>query len=117
MIIVTSLAPPRIRSASSRTVTAPSLDLWHTCATPLLGRGVHPKLVHHHLGHASITMTLDRYSQWEGTPPTAWKRLWVSYCCQVLTFPTEDISVFTAFAGKKESRRADSNRLPHLITS
>jgi hypothetical protein len=35
----------------------PSLDLWHTCATPLLGRGVHPKLVYHHLGHASITMT------------------------------------------------------------
>src|ERR671911_2073240 len=101
MIVVTSLAPPRVRKASSWAVTAPSVDLWHTCATPLLGRGVHPKLVHHHLGHASITMTLDRYSQWEGTPPTAWKRLWVSYCCQVLTFPTEDISVFTAFAGEK----------------
>jgi hypothetical protein len=25
---------------------------------------VHPKLVHHLLGHASITMTLDRYSRW-----------------------------------------------------
>jgi integrase len=37
----------------------------HTCATLLLGRdGVHPKLVQHLLGHASITMTLDRYSYW-----------------------------------------------------
>jgi integrase len=39
-------------------------DLRHTCATLLPGRGVHPKLVQHLLGHASITMTLDRYSQW-----------------------------------------------------
>jgi integrase len=35
-------------------------DLRHTCATLLLGRGVHPKLVHHLLGHASITTTLER---------------------------------------------------------
>src|SRR5919107_4304262 len=39
-------------------------DLRHTCATLLLGRSVHPKLVQHLLGHASITMTLDRYSHW-----------------------------------------------------
>jgi integrase len=39
-------------------------DLRHTCATLLLGRGVHPKLVQHLLGHASITMTPDRYSHW-----------------------------------------------------
>ncbi|CAA9339514.1 MAG: Phage integrase, site-specific tyrosine recombinase [uncultured Chloroflexia bacterium] len=39
-------------------------DLRHTCATLLLGRGVHPKLVQHLLGHASISMTLDRYSHW-----------------------------------------------------
>ena len=39
-------------------------DLRHSCATLLLGRGVHPKLVQHLLGHASITMTLDRYSHW-----------------------------------------------------
>jgi integrase len=67
MIVATSLAPLRIRSASSWAVTAPSLDLWHTCATSLLGRGVHPELVHHHLEHASITMTLDRYSHWMAT--------------------------------------------------
>jgi len=39
-------------------------DLRHTCATLLLGRGLHQKLVQHLLGHASITMTLDRYSHW-----------------------------------------------------
>jgi integrase len=39
-------------------------NLRHTCATLLLGRGVHPKLVQHLLGHASITMTLERYSRW-----------------------------------------------------
>jgi integrase len=38
--------------------------LRHTCATLLLGRDVNPKLVQHLLGHASITMTLDRYSHW-----------------------------------------------------
>jgi integrase len=37
-------------------------DLRHTCATLLLGRGVHEKLVQHLLGHASITMTLNKYS-------------------------------------------------------
>jgi integrase len=39
-------------------------DLRHTCATLLLSRGVHPKLVQHLLGHASIQLTLDRYSHW-----------------------------------------------------
>jgi integrase len=38
--------------------------LWYTCATLPLGRGVHPKLVQHLLGYASITMSLDRYSHW-----------------------------------------------------
>ncbi len=39
-------------------------DLRHTCATLLLSHGVHPKFVQELLGHASITMTLDRYSHW-----------------------------------------------------
>jgi integrase len=39
-------------------------DLRHTAATLLLSEGVHPKLVQHLLGHASISMTLDRYSHW-----------------------------------------------------
>jgi len=39
-------------------------DLRHTCATLLLGRGVHPKMVQHLMGHASIQLPLDRYSHW-----------------------------------------------------
>ncbi len=39
-------------------------DLRHTCATLLLNRGVHPKFVQELLGHASIAMTLNRYSHW-----------------------------------------------------
>jgi site-specific recombinase XerD len=39
-------------------------DLRDPCATLLLKRGVHSKLVQHLLGHDSITMTLDRYSHW-----------------------------------------------------
>ena len=37
-------------------------DLRHTCATLLLSRGHHPKLVQELLGHATVAMTLDRYS-------------------------------------------------------
>jgi integrase len=34
----------------------------HTCATLLFSRGVHPKYVQELLGHANISITLDRYS-------------------------------------------------------
>jgi integrase len=37
-------------------------DLRHTCATLLLFKGVHPKLVQELLGHATIAITLDTYS-------------------------------------------------------
>ena len=37
-------------------------DLRHTCATLLLSRGHHPKLVQELLGHSSVAMTFDRYS-------------------------------------------------------
>jgi integrase len=37
-------------------------DLRHTCATLLLGRGVHAKVVQELLGHATIAVTLDTYS-------------------------------------------------------
>jgi integrase len=37
-------------------------DLRHTCATLLLSRGHHPKLVQELLGHSSVALTLDRYS-------------------------------------------------------
>jgi integrase len=37
-------------------------DLGHTCATLLLTKGVHPKIVSEMLGHSSIAITLDIYS-------------------------------------------------------
>ncbi len=36
-------------------------DLRHTCASLLIAAGAHPKAIQERLGHASITMTLDRY--------------------------------------------------------
>ncbi len=37
-------------------------DLRHTYATPLLTKGVHPKIVSEMLGHSSVSITLDVYS-------------------------------------------------------
>jgi integrase len=37
-------------------------DMRHTCATILLAKGVHVKLVSEMLGHSTITLTLDTYS-------------------------------------------------------
>jgi integrase len=45
--------------------------LRHTCATLLLGSGVHPKHVQELLGHATIAMTLDIYSHWIPSMGTA----------------------------------------------
>jgi integrase len=39
-------------------------DLRHTYATVLLARGTHPTYVQKSLGHASVQLTLDRYSHW-----------------------------------------------------
>jgi integrase len=35
--------------------------LRHTCASLLIAQGAHPKAIQRHLGHQSITTTLDRY--------------------------------------------------------
>ena len=37
-------------------------DLRHTCATLLLSKGTHPKIVQEMLGHATISQTMDTYS-------------------------------------------------------
>jgi integrase len=39
-------------------------DLRHTYATLLLARGTHTTYVQKSLGHASVQLTLDRYSHW-----------------------------------------------------
>jgi integrase len=38
--------------------------LQHTCFTILLARGTHLKYVQHLARHASVQLTLDRYSHW-----------------------------------------------------
>jgi integrase len=37
-------------------------DLRHTCATLLLTKDIHPKIVSEMLGHSSVSITLDIYS-------------------------------------------------------
>ena len=37
-------------------------DLRHTCATLLLSKAVHPKIVQEILGHSTMSITLDTYS-------------------------------------------------------
>jgi integrase len=36
-------------------------DLRHTCAALLVAQGAHPRAIMEHLGHSSITVTMDRY--------------------------------------------------------
>jgi integrase len=36
-------------------------DLRHTCASLLIAQGAHPKAIQQHLGHSSISVTMDRY--------------------------------------------------------
>lgn len=60
--------PARVREQLARDLTragCPDVtvhDLRHTCATLLLERNVHPKIVQELLGHATIAITLDLYS-------------------------------------------------------
>ena len=60
--------PPTVQQRFARAVRraeAPPLTfhgLRHTCATLLLGAGVHPKIVQERLGHKTVAMTMDRYS-------------------------------------------------------
>jgi integrase len=51
---------PLLRRAGVRDVRFH--DLRHTCATLLLTKGVHPKIVSEMLGHSSVSITLDVYS-------------------------------------------------------
>ncbi len=38
-------------------------DLRHTHASQMLRQGIHPKIVSERLGHSSVAITLDTYSQ------------------------------------------------------
>ncbi len=52
----------RLRARAGLPDTLRFHDLRHTCATLLLTKGVHPKVVQELLGHATISITLDTYS-------------------------------------------------------
>ena len=59
--------PSTLSHVFSRIVKMPGLDvpfhdLKHSCATLMLGAGIHPKVVREMLGHSSIQITLDTYS-------------------------------------------------------
>ena len=63
------LNPSNIRNRNLRRLTSkagvPEIrfhDLRHTCATLLLSKNVHPKIVQEMLGHATVAITLDTYS-------------------------------------------------------
>lgn len=62
------LDPPKVDKALHKALDRAELprirvhDLRHTCATILLKRGVHPKIVQELLGHTTITITLQTYS-------------------------------------------------------
>jgi integrase len=63
------LNPSNVRNRNLRRLTSkaglPKIrfhDLRHTCATLLLSRNVHPKIVQEMLGHATVAITLDTYS-------------------------------------------------------
>jgi integrase len=63
--IIPTLGRIKLRDLNPVHVHGPDIcfhDLRHTCATLLLSRGHHPKLVQELLGHATIAMTLNRYS-------------------------------------------------------
>ncbi len=63
------LNPSNVRNRNLRRLTSkaglPTIrfhDLRHTCATLLLSKNVHPKIVQEMLGHATVAITLDTYS-------------------------------------------------------
>jgi integrase len=63
------LNPSNVRNRNLRRLTRkarlPEMrfhDLRHTCATLLLSKNVHPKIVQEMLGHATVAITLDTYS-------------------------------------------------------
>ncbi|HEV2011386.1 MAG TPA: tyrosine-type recombinase/integrase, partial [Candidatus Limnocylindria bacterium] len=62
-------SPDRVRWALQRVLAQAGLprirfhDLRHAAATLLLSCGVHPRIVSEMLGHSTIAITLDLYSQ------------------------------------------------------
>ena len=94
--------------------------IYHTCATLLLGQGVHPKLVQEFLGQTTIAMTLDTYShyllRWATRPPWRWARSritarWSGNCQRTPSLSPTLLCVagFPLIYAEKEWTRGDLN--------
>ena len=100
-------------------------DLRHTCATLLLSRGTHPTYVQKLLGHASVQLTLDRYSHWMPSmgkhTANEWTRFWDRvYCCPTAAkAPDVNVGGFSFFQDLQVKKRADerTRTADLLITS
>jgi integrase len=65
--IVVEESIPLLHLKKARILDTRFHDLRHTCATLLLGWGVHPKYVQELLGHAAIAMTLDTHAHYQAS--------------------------------------------------
>jgi integrase len=59
-----------------------SHSLRHTCAALLLSKNVNPKIVQEMLGHATISQTMDTYSQVLPACRMRPQRLWRARCLE-----------------------------------
>src|SRR5215212_1831230 len=82
-----SVPPWAVRSSFKPLLKKASLpdirfhDLRHTCATLLLGKGVHAKFVQELLGHATISTTIQKYKTLQPSLPSLtsrWRRRAIS---------------------------------------
>jgi Phage integrase family len=90
-------------------------DLRHTCATLLLSRGTHPKLVQHLLGHASISMTLDRYSHWIPTMAGSCARSDDHGRCCAQSLGSEVLRISLQMAGRMLVNRRPLSKLSDVL--
>jgi integrase len=58
----TTIRPGHLTPPATKTAKVEFHALRHTAATLLLAEGEHPKVVQELLGHAQVSITLDRYS-------------------------------------------------------
>ncbi|MEA2000482.1 MAG: site-specific integrase [Actinomycetota bacterium] len=73
-------------------------DLRHTCAALLIAQGAHPKAIQVHLGHSSISVTMDRYGH---------------------LFPSDTEALAVALDGARSQALADqmrTNRGPDVVS-
>jgi len=62
-LVINSILNNALKSACRKLALEPPRfhDLRHTCASLMIAAGAHPKMIQQHLGHSSISVTLDTY--------------------------------------------------------